>query len=189
MITWTRKILLVTAMSAALLLPAREADAALNAYLVLKGQKTGEIEGSVKQKGHEGAIEVISYNHTIVSPRDSASGQATGKRQHKPIILTLELDVDLLRILIGMLEAGEKLDGSLSVATKKKGKGTKAEYLEIKMTDVLISSYNVSTTVDGRDLLVLEVMPAMLETKLADGTTLHTSVAATAPIKKQPVAK
>jgi hypothetical protein len=28
----------------------------------------------------------------IVSPRDSASGLPTGKRQHKPIVITKELD-------------------------------------------------------------------------------------------------
>ena len=38
------------------------ADAALNAYLKLKGQKQGEIKGSVTQKGREGAIAVIAVS-------------------------------------------------------------------------------------------------------------------------------
>jgi type VI secretion system secreted protein Hcp len=66
---------------------------ALNAYLKLKGQKQGEIKGSVTQKGREGRIMVIAVSHEIVSPRDSASGQATGKRQHKPFVITKELDM------------------------------------------------------------------------------------------------
>lgn len=65
---------------------------ALNAYLKLKGQQQGEIKGSVFQKGKEGKIMVIAVNHEIVSPRDAASGQATGKRQHKPFVITKELD-------------------------------------------------------------------------------------------------
>jgi type VI secretion system secreted protein Hcp len=65
---------------------------ALNAYLKLKGQKQGEIKGSVTQKGREGRIMVIAVSHEIVSPRDSASGQATGKRQHKPFVITKEID-------------------------------------------------------------------------------------------------
>lgn len=65
---------------------------ALNAYLKLKGQIQGEIKGSVTQKGREGKIMVIAVSHEIVSPRDSASGQATGKRQHKPFVITKELD-------------------------------------------------------------------------------------------------
>jgi type VI secretion system secreted protein Hcp len=65
---------------------------ALNAYLKLKGQKQGEIKGSVTQKGREAKIMVIAASHEIVSPRDAASGLPTGKRMHKPFVITKELD-------------------------------------------------------------------------------------------------
>ncbi len=35
---------------------------ALNAYLTLKGQKSGQIKGSVTQKGHEDSIMVIDMD-------------------------------------------------------------------------------------------------------------------------------
>jgi type VI secretion system secreted protein Hcp len=35
---------------------------ALNAYLTLKGQKQGSINGSVTQKGREGTIQVLSFS-------------------------------------------------------------------------------------------------------------------------------
>src|SRR4051812_13146781 len=65
---------------------------ALNAYLQLKGAKQGPIEGSVTQKGREKKIMVIAVSHEIVSPRDPASGLPTGKRMHKPFVITKELD-------------------------------------------------------------------------------------------------
>jgi type VI secretion system secreted protein Hcp len=65
---------------------------ALNAYLTLKGQKHGEVKGSVTQKGREGKIMVIAVSHEIISPRDAASGQATGKVSHTPFVITKELD-------------------------------------------------------------------------------------------------
>lgn len=65
---------------------------ALNAYLKLKGQKQGDIKGSVTQKGREGTILVIAFNHEIISPRDAASGLPTGKRMHKPFVITKETD-------------------------------------------------------------------------------------------------
>jgi hypothetical protein len=59
---------------------------ALNAYwMEVTGEKQGKFKGGVIQKGREGWIEIIALNHTITSPRDVASGQATGKRTHKPI--------------------------------------------------------------------------------------------------------
>jgi type VI secretion system secreted protein Hcp len=65
---------------------------ALMAYLRLKGQRSGEIKGSATQKGQKGRIGVIAASHGIVSPRDLASGLPTGRRMHKPFVITKELD-------------------------------------------------------------------------------------------------
>lgn len=65
---------------------------ALNAYLKLKGETTGDIKGSVTQAGREDSIMVIGFDHEVESPRDSASGLPTGKRRHKPITITKEVD-------------------------------------------------------------------------------------------------
>ena len=65
---------------------------AQNAFLSITGQKTGQIKGGVIQKGREGQIAVFAAYHEIISPRDPTSGLATGKRMHKPIIITKEID-------------------------------------------------------------------------------------------------
>ena len=59
------------------------------AYIAsIKGQKQGQIKGEVVQRGREQWFQLYSYRHEIISPRDSASGLPTGKRQHKPIVIT-----------------------------------------------------------------------------------------------------
>jgi type VI secretion system secreted protein Hcp len=65
---------------------------ALNAYMKIKGETQGDIAGSVTQAGREDTIMVIGVSHEVVSPRDAASGLPTGKRQHKPITVTKEVD-------------------------------------------------------------------------------------------------
>ena len=65
---------------------------ALNSYLKLKGQKQGDIKGGVTQKGREGKILVMAFDHEIQSPRDPASGLPTGKRIHRPFTITKEID-------------------------------------------------------------------------------------------------
>ena len=65
---------------------------ALAAYLTLKGQKQGAINGSVTAKGREGSILVHSFSHSILSPRDPASGLPTGKRQHQAMVILKEID-------------------------------------------------------------------------------------------------
>ncbi|MGK3992676.1 Hcp family type VI secretion system effector [Sorangium sp. So ce1024] len=65
---------------------------ALQAHLKLKGVTQGAIDGSVTQKGREKTIAVIAVQHQIISPRDPATGMPSGKRQHKPFVITKELD-------------------------------------------------------------------------------------------------
>lgn len=65
---------------------------ALNAYMTLTGETQGKVEGSVTQAGREGMIEVHAVDHKVDSPRDAASGLPTGKRQHKPVVISKEID-------------------------------------------------------------------------------------------------
>jgi len=81
---------------------------ALNSYLKLTGEKQGDIKGSVTQKGRQGKIIVMAFNHEVQSPRDPASGQATGKRIHKPFVITKEIDMSS-PLLYAALVNGENI--------------------------------------------------------------------------------
>lgn len=112
---------------------------ALNAYLKLKGQKSGDIKGSVTQKGREDSVMVIAVSHDIISPRDAASGLPTGKRMHKPFIITKELDKST-PLLYQVLCNNENVT-ELNVdffRPDKQGVETKA--FTIKLTNANISS-------------------------------------------------
>lgn len=39
-----------------------------------------------------GAITVLDVRHTLVSPRDQVTGQASGRRRHGPVSITKEID-------------------------------------------------------------------------------------------------
>jgi len=76
---------------------------ALNAYMRLTGETQGEIIGPVTLRGREDSIQVIAVNHNVNSPRDAASGLPSGKRQHKPLTITKEIDMAsplLMNILV-----------------------------------------------------------------------------------------
>jgi len=64
------------------------------AYLRVKGEKTGDVRGPVSDRDRvkNGSIALLGVEHGIASPRDSATGLATGKRQHYPIVITKEVD-------------------------------------------------------------------------------------------------
>ena len=52
----------------------------------IKGTVQGKFKGSSPK---EGTIPVLSFNMAMSSPRDAATGQASGKRQHKPVKLSV----------------------------------------------------------------------------------------------------
>lgn len=60
--------------------------------MMVKGQKTGVFKGDSLQKGHADQIVVSAFALDLVSPRDPATGQATGRRTYKPIMVTKEMD-------------------------------------------------------------------------------------------------
>jgi type VI secretion system secreted protein Hcp len=120
---------------------------ALNAYLKLVGQKTGAIEGSVTQKGREGKIMVIAASHDIATPRDAASGLPTGRRMHKPFVITKE--VDRASVSLHQLQRDNEVcrewelqfwTPQLRAAT---GTGAEVQYFTITLSNASVTEINM----------------------------------------------
>lgn len=118
---------------------------ALNAYLKLKGQKSGLVKGSVTQRGRTNSIMVIAVSHSIVSPRDMASGLPTGKRMHHPLVITKELDKSS-PVLYSMLVNNENITEftldfwGTSPTAGATGAGAEIQKYTIKLTNANIAS-------------------------------------------------
>ncbi len=117
---------------------------ALNAFLKLKGQIQGDIKGSVTQKGREGKIMVIALSHEIISPRDAASGLAAGKRQHKPFVITKELDKSSPLLYRALVNNENITTWELQHFTAKLGTagggGAEVNHYTVKLTNATIVS-------------------------------------------------
>jgi type VI secretion system secreted protein Hcp len=111
---------------------------ALNAYLKLKGQKSGEVKGSVTQRGRENSIMVIAVQHEVVSPRDAASGLPTGKRQHKPITITKEVDKSS-PVLYNILVTNENIPEWSLQFWQPSSSGKEFQHYTIKLTNANIA--------------------------------------------------
>jgi type VI secretion system secreted protein Hcp len=83
------KRVVATTLSVAILLAAASASAAFSAYMQMTGTKQGQLKGR-SQKAEN--LPLVSFDYSVISPRDVATGQASGKRQHKPITIVREID-------------------------------------------------------------------------------------------------
>jgi type VI secretion system secreted protein Hcp len=59
-------------------------------YVSVKASKQGQFRGDIPTAKPPGQILALKFQYEVSSPRDAATGQASGKLQHKPIVITKE---------------------------------------------------------------------------------------------------
>jgi len=112
---------------------------ALNAYLRIKGEKQGEIKGSVTQRGREGKILVVGASHSIESPRDATSGLPTGGRVHEPFIITKELDQSTPLLYNTLVNNESIIEWELQF-WQPNSTGAEVNHYTVKLTNASIAS-------------------------------------------------
>jgi type VI secretion system secreted protein Hcp len=104
----------------------------------------GAITGdSVKDK-RKGALDIIAGEHDFVSPRDPATGQATGKRAHKPWKTTVVYQncIPQLYDALARNESAKEVKMefySNNALGKHGGVGTEALHYRVTLKDAFIS--------------------------------------------------
>jgi type VI secretion system secreted protein Hcp len=115
------------------------AAAAVNTYMKIDGVKQGPFKGEVKRSGGTQWISIVAIEHGIESPRDAATGQASGKRQHKPIKITKETDASSPQL--ARAAAGRETLREVVIEFVRTGpKGGEQVYQTITLTNALLTS-------------------------------------------------
>ncbi len=107
---------------------ATPADATQGSFTVTGAQ------GPITGDGPGGVMILIGLSHAIVSPRDAASGLPTGKRQHKPLTITKELDKST-PLLLRALVTNENLSAVTFTLTRNG-----SPYTTVKLTNASVAS-------------------------------------------------
>jgi type VI secretion system secreted protein Hcp len=117
-------------------------DPPFTGTIAITGQKQGQFQGP-----NGPTIPIVAIGHEIVSPRDAASGLPTGKRQHKPLTITKEIDKatpllmnalvtneNLTQVLIGMLRSGNQVMTVTLTNASVAGRVQKGDFETISFT-------------------------------------------------------
>ena len=105
---------------------------------ITDGTFTPESVGNIYQEGHENEFLVEAFDHIVTVPTDPQSGQPTGQRVHKPIILTKIFD-KCSPLLYQALTSGEKLPTVEIKWYRTSQEGTQEHYFTTKMEDAIIT--------------------------------------------------
>jgi type VI secretion system secreted protein Hcp len=108
-------------------------------YISIEGAKQGTFKGEAVAKKGPAKIPGIRYFCETSSPRDAATGQASGKRVHKPILFTKEWDASS-PLLFQALVTNEVLTTVLFEFIRTNEDGEDTVHFRVKLTDANIAS-------------------------------------------------
>ena len=147
-------------------------------YATVTGAKQGAFKGETTQKGREGKIPGVGFNYGVAVPRDGTSGQATGKRMHRPVVFTKEWGASSPQFYTAAF-TNEVLSTVLFEFFVTAANGTQVVDRTIKLTNAIIVESDQSLllpqvggpVIDSRDLHVISFTFQKIEiTSLTGGT-------------------
>lgn len=113
-------------------------------YVTITGEKQGKFKGESIRASQKDKLAGLSYNHEIISPRDAATGQASGKRQHRPASFTKEWGAATPQIFQALC-TNEVLKEVLFEFYKTNAKGEEYIYHTVKLTGATVCQVKYST--------------------------------------------
>lgn|GEM_PF-2044063 len=118
------------------LLPGLQAFAAVNAYIVFENTAQGKMKGDPSRASSPERIRLISV------ARESSSGMALGKRMHRPITITKEVDA-VSPMLKQALATGSVL-GDVVIVYEGAGAGTDKAAQKIVLKNAMVTAINMT---------------------------------------------
>jgi len=119
-------------------------------YISITGAKQGKFKGEGAPKPHQEKIVGLTFEHTVSVLRDAASGAATGKRVHSPIVFTKKLGGATPQ-LVQALTTNEMLPSvQFEFFHRKPDGGEQSVYYVIKLTNAFVTYVNQFTAGEGQ---------------------------------------
>jgi type VI secretion system secreted protein Hcp len=109
-------------------------------YLSVKAAKQGDLKGESGKNKNK--IPILGFSYGVQSPRDLASGQASGKRQHKPVTVFKEWGV-ISPQLFEALVNNENLTSVIIDEIRTDPTGKEAVYMEIRLTNATLMEITI----------------------------------------------
>lgn len=106
---------------------------AIQAYLKVKANGNDIAGSSVDTKSHGDWCDVVTYEMGAEVNLDRISGQATGRRQHKPLTVVKPLD-KASPMLFQALVQNQEIEATLEFWRDKRGSGGREKYYTYKIT-------------------------------------------------------
>ncbi len=120
-------------------------------YVSIEGAKQGKFKGESPKKEQAQKIPGLGFQYEVISPRDPASGQHSGKRQHRPISFVKEWGAATPQLFQALVE-NEVLKTVKFEFLQTDQTGKQGVYFTIDLTNASVCDIKQSSgTADGAD--------------------------------------
>ena len=131
-------------------------------YMKVEGAKQGTFTGEVTDPTQSPASLGLGFEHTISVPRDAASGQSTGKRQHAPITIIKEWGAASPQLFQALVTNESLKTVQFDFYEPENTDGVQSRHYTIKLTNATVSkieqyeNFNATGHQDADDPRFLE---------------------------------
>lgn len=125
---------------------------------ISESDTVGRIEGESGDEKHPGWIEILSFSHSIQQPAGgaaSATPRMIGRADHADFVVVKTVDKSTPKLIFALSQAEHFEEVKLELC---RASGKKQKYLEIKMNDAAISSFQYSGSGSGSESLPVETI-------------------------------
>jgi type VI secretion system secreted protein Hcp len=144
--TWLSASVVIIASLLAFAAPAFAGGASI--WVTIEGSKQGKFKGDGLGKGSSGKIMASGFHYELSSPRDVATGQASGKRQHAPVCVTKGLNASSPQLFNALVSNEVLKSVLLEIVTPAQDGREEASYT-IKLTNATLSKLAQQTDAQG----------------------------------------
>ncbi|TDU31182.1 type VI secretion system Hcp family effector [Panacagrimonas perspica] len=106
-------------------------------FVTLKTDKAGVIQGEASEEKHKGEIQISGFSWGMSSASEISSGQASGRRQHKPLRLFKSIDGATAPLASAL--ATNQVVKELTLTARKAAGVAALPYLVIKLSNGRVS--------------------------------------------------
>ncbi len=114
-------------------------------YVKIKGKKQGQFKGEgIRDKWMKEWMAGLSFNYSVQAPRDIATGAASGKRQHSPVVFTKEWGAASPQLLQALV-TNEILENVEFDFIQHDASGQEIVFYTIKLTNATVAKLSQFT--------------------------------------------
>lgn len=109
-------------------------------YMTIEGTKQGKFKGESTRAAHKDKAPCLQFSYAVQSPRDVATGLASGKRQHQPFVVTKEVGASTPQVFQSCV-TNEVLKSVLFEYIHTTAEGKEEVFYTIKLTNATVAGH------------------------------------------------